>query len=78
MTLKHRLLAAALLSAASEDYETHGCNVWEFPDDWTEEERVDFVKGYCTFNSEQFEPSFTRLYDFEVMRYLADLLSKEE
>lgn len=36
---KWQKLAGEMLELASEQFSNHGCNDWEWPDDWTPEER---------------------------------------
>jgi len=77
MNTKELKLAADLLRTASDVFANHGCNDWEFPDDWTEQERHDFVKEYHDYNGdpEEFNPKFLRLHDYAVMAFLARKLA---
>lgn len=43
MNKKHVLLAASFLASASERLSLNGCNDWDWPVDWTEEERKEFA-----------------------------------
>lgn len=78
MYTKELELAASLLREASEEFEHHGCNDWEFPADWSLAERQKFVLEYYTWNGdpENFEPDFLELPDFAVMDFLAHKLSE--
>jgi hypothetical protein len=40
MNEKWQTLAGELLKAASSQFSSHGCNDWEWPDDWTHAERL--------------------------------------
>ena len=79
MNLKERELAAQMLDAASDEYSDHGCNDWNFPSDWTHEERLTFVKDYHDFNGNpgDFLPTHLHLPDFAVMSFLAHKLRME-
>jgi hypothetical protein len=76
---KQKQLAAAMLNDYSEHLGCTSCNDWDFPEDWTHQEQVEFCKGYHEWNGDPEEFSENRLYlpDFAVAGYLAHLMIKE-
>lgn len=76
MTNKELKLAGELLDKASDVYANYGCNDWEFPPDWTLEERRTFVKEYHDYNGspDDYDPDDLWLGDFQVMAFLAHKL----
>ena len=78
MNTKEKLLSAKLLKDAAIEYATHGCNDWEFPPDWTEEEKVKLMKEYHDWNGDPHEFSSKLLYlpDYAVMSFLAHKLNQ--
>lgn len=73
MNQKENALAAQMLEMASKSYSNHGCNDWDWPEDWSIKERQDFTKAYHEWNGdpEEFDPKFLNLPDFAVMGFLA-------
>ena len=79
MNPEWKLLAADLLKEVGQEYSNHVCNDWEFPADWSLEDRQDFVKAYHDYNGdpEEFDPNFLHLPDFAVLGFLSHLLKQE-
>lgn len=73
MTAKDKYLASELLERASEEFANHGCNDFDFPDDWTEQEKADLIQRYHRWNGdpENFSPKHLFLPDYAIMRFLA-------
>lgn len=80
MNAKERLLAAGMLRLASDAFANHGCNDWSFPEDWTQEEKIQFVLEYHEWNGdpEEFNANYLHLPDCAVMDFLADKLLREQ
>jgi hypothetical protein len=76
MNQKEKKVAAELLRTASEQFSNHGCNDWNYPKDWTEDEKLQFVREYHEWNGdpEDFDPEFLFLQDWAVMSFLAHKL----
>lgn len=76
MSHKELILAAEFLEQYSDDLSDNGCNDWEYPDDWTEQEKIDFCREYHDFNKspEDFDPDDLTLPDFAVASFLAHKL----
>lgn len=75
MNEKERMLASKMLTLSSDEFGNHGCNdvdekLWE---DWTKEQRQEFVKEFCKWNGnpEEYNPEFLHLPDFAIMDFLA-------
>lgn len=51
MNAKWLTIAASLLRRASEDFANHGCNDWEWPPTWTEEDRRELATAIVSANS---------------------------
>lgn len=81
MKKKELLLAAKLLDESADIYSNNGCNDWEFPKTWSQEERRAFMREYHEWNGDldEFDPSLPIKYapDFAVMRFLAHKLKEE-
>lgn len=79
MTHKERLLAADMLDMAVNAFSAHTCNDFLFPDEWTLEEKQEFVKSYYEWigSPEEYDPQHLFLPDYAVMEFLADLLREE-
>jgi len=77
MTLKEKQLAAKLLNMASDEFGNHGCNdvADSIYEDWTLEERQQFVKDYCEYNGDpsEYDPEFLHLPDFALMGFMAHI-----
>lgn len=73
MNTKEMLLAASLLNDYSDALGNRGCNDWEFPADWTQQERIAFVREYHEWNGdpEEFSAAFLHLPDFAVAAFLS-------
>jgi hypothetical protein len=71
-------LAAQLLEEASDQYSNHVCNDWDFPADWTIEERREFVRQMYEWNGnpEDIDQDHLDVPDFWVMGFLAEQLRK--
>lgn len=67
------VLAASLLDEVASEYANHGCNDWEYPSDWSQQEKEEFCAEYHEWNGdpEEYNPKFLNLPDFAVMRFLA-------
>lgn len=76
MTTKEKILAAQMLNEAADVYGDKSCNDWEWPKDWTHEERVIFCREYHAWNCdpESFSESHLHLPDYAVMKFLASKL----
>ena len=72
-------LAADMLEMASEEFGTHGCNDWSFPDSWTPADKEDFVKAMHENNRspEEFDPKHLDVPDWWVMTFLANVIRSE-
>lgn len=75
MTTKERLLVINLLRGYSEMLSNTGCNDWDFPDDWTEEEKRTFLDEYDWYNSGGEERS-ENIPDYAVASFLAHRLAE--
>jgi len=80
MTDKEKILASYFLNLASDEFGNHGCNdveqsVWN---NWTIEERQQFVKEFHEYNGdpEEYDPNFLYLPDFVLMGFLSHKLTK--
>lgn len=74
LSKKERSLVCDLLQMASNEFANHGCNdvdkdTWE---EWTIEERKDFVKSYYEFNGEphEFDENHLELTDWELINFM--------
>ena len=76
---KQKKLVKAMLGDYSDMLGNRCCNHWEFPKDWSHEEKSEFCKGYHDWNGDPEEFSEDRLYlpDFAVADYLAHLMVKD-
>lgn len=76
MSEKQKLLIAAMLDKYSDVLANNCCNDWDFPKDWTHQEKVEFCKGYHDWNGdhEEFSEEHLHLPDFAVASYLAHLI----
>jgi hypothetical protein len=73
MTDKEQALVGQFLKAFSDRLGNDCCNDWNFPDDWTHEEKVEFCRAYHDWNGdpEEFNPDHLHLPDFAVAEFLA-------
>lgn len=73
MDPKWTRLAARFLDEAADHYSRHGCNDWEWPEGWTDEEKRDFVRQMHEDNGhpEEFRPDETSPPDWWAMSFLA-------
>lgn len=73
MNKKYLLLASKMLSEYGDILGNQCCNDWNFPDDWSTEEKIEFMKLYHEYNGdpEEFSEDHLHLADFCV----ADLFS---
>jgi hypothetical protein len=78
LTHKTLALAAQFLTDHADRLGNDGCNDWEFPADWTEQERIDFVKGFHQHNGdpENFNPDRLVLPNFAVAGFLGAILKR--
>jgi hypothetical protein len=78
--LSHKtlLLASQFLDDHADRLSNDGCNDWEFPADWTVEEKTEFVKGYHEWNGdpEEFNPNWLCLPNFAVAAFLSAILKR--
>jgi len=76
MNHKELTLAAEFLEQHSDDLSDNGCNDWKYPDDWTEQEKIDFCREYYEWRrgEEYFNRSDLSLPDFAVAEFLAHKL----
>lgn len=78
MNPKWMKLAGALLKRASEEFVNHGSNDWNFPKDWTELDRLNFIAEIHKDNGTPDEAGdCTSLPDWWVMLFLGKQLVKE-
>lgn len=73
MNNKEKEMLKALIDDAVDTLSNKGCNDWNFPDDWTKEEKIVFVKEYHDWNGdpEEFDENFLYLQDASVLSFLA-------
>lgn len=78
MNKKELKLAVSFLQEASHEYNSHCCNDWEFPSNWSKKEKIQFVKEYHQYNGDPEEFNLKHLYlpDFAAMSFLAHKLEK--
>ena len=78
---KELSLAAKMLKLASEQFSNHGCNDVDenLYDNWTLEERQQFVKEFHQWNGnlEEYDETFLHLGDNTIMSFLAAKLEWE-
>lgn len=76
---KEIFLASDFLELLSEMMGDCACNDWEFPSNWSKDEKKEFVKGYHKWNGdpEEYNENYLSLPDFAVAGYLADKLNRE-
>ena len=78
MNKKELALASQFMIHYSNRLAGSRCNDWKFPEDWTEQERYDFVKEFWEFNGtpEVFNPKDLTLDNVMVTSLLAEKLYK--
>jgi hypothetical protein len=78
MNAKWMRLAGEMLDVAKDEFSNHVCNDWDFPDDWTHEEKVEFVKAMHDDNGspEEFDPEHLDMPDWWIMAFLAGRLKE--
>lgn len=66
-------IAATLLDMASEQFSNHGCNDFEFPESWTQQQCDDFTLAMHKWNGdpEEHEPGSRFTMDWFAMDFLA-------
>jgi len=71
-------LASILLGMAADKFANHGCNDFELPETWTQEECDAFTLAMSTWNGdpEEHEPGSRITQDWYAMNYLAAMLRK--
>ncbi len=76
MTRKELEVAAEMLRLAADQFSHHGCNDWQFPDHWTQEEcdKVTLAMAVASGDPESHEPGRRDAMDWWVMDYLAGRL----
>jgi len=69
-------LAGQLLEVAAKQFANHGCNDWEFPPDWSEEDKRELVSAMYTQNGdpENYDPTQPRVPDWWGMSFLGSQL----
>ena len=69
-------LTGELLKVASYEFSDHICNDWNFPEDWSNEEKIEFVKAMYEDNGnpEDFDPNHLHVPDWLVMSFLGSKL----
>ena len=79
MNPKWLAVAAEMLELASDEFSNHGCNDWDFPDDWTIDERRELVRAIYQDNGDpqNFDPDRLCAMDYQVMRFLARRLKSQ-
>lgn len=80
MNEQHKKLAAAMLSDYADILGWNACNDWDFPENWTNQEKAEFCKGYHDWNGdpEEFDPDCLILPDYAAAEYIAHLLTQSE
>lgn len=73
---KENQLAAKMLDSLSDILSNRGCNDFEFPANWSKEEKIKFVKGFHYWNGdpEEFDENNLYMADFSVSSFLAERL----
>lgn len=73
--------AARLLDLAADEFSNHGCNDHNWPEDWNDDEKRNFIseihKQRGTISTDEFWHDFNNLVspqDWEWMRFLAKYL----
>lgn len=80
MNKKWLVLAADFLEKASDEFSNHGCNDWEFPENWTTKEKVDFVRDMYRDNGNihEFDSGHLNVPDWWVISFLAKRILLED
>lgn len=80
MKTKWLKLAGQFLRIASNELSNHGCNDWDFPDDWTKEEKQEFVQAMHLDNKspEEYDPENLNVPDWWVAAFLSNSIKKME
>ncbi|WP_396180215.1 hypothetical protein [Flavobacterium sp.] len=80
MNEKQKVLASVMLDKYSIVLASNVCNDWHYPENWTEQEKAEFCKGYHDWNGdpEEFDLDNLHLPDFGVAAYLAHLMVESE
>jgi hypothetical protein len=76
MNVKEKKLAAKMLNKLSDILGNNSCNDFDFPEDWSKQERQLFIAEYHIENGdpEEFDYNCINLQDFCVADLLADKL----
>ena len=85
MNNKELLLASTMLKEASEEYGCHGCNDFEFPDNWTKDDKLNFCRDMYKndidldeemkeYEGDEGDHLIENPPDFAVMEHLSKLL----
>ena len=79
MSPKYFKLAAQLLGLASDEFSNHGCNDFEKPDDWTQDEwdALSLEMYERNGDPENHTPGWTGGYDWQLMSHFAALLAEQ-
>lgn len=77
MTDKEQKLIGQFLKEYAERLGNDGCNDWDFPENWTHEEKVEFVRAYHDWNGdpEEFREDHLHLSNFAVAEFLASKIA---
>ncbi|MBL4800189.1 MAG: hypothetical protein JKY50_22565 [Oleispira sp.] len=77
MNTKELELVVLMLDKLSDILGTRSCNDWKFPDDWSFQEREDFVRGFHEWNGdpEEFVSGSHHISDFCVASMLSVKIS---
>ena len=80
MNKKELLLAAKMLDMYSKSLGNNTCNDFDFPSNWTEDEKKSFVFDYHEWNGdpEEFSEKHLSLPDFAISSFLAVKLDNTE
>ena len=79
MTRKERYLIAQFLNDFSDVLAHRNCNDWDFPADWSREEKISFIRAYHRWNGdpEEFNEDRLILQDDCVASFLASKITDE-
>lgn len=67
------------LDELSDRFRNDGCNDWDFPKNWTEEEKRKFVKEFHAWNGdpEEYNPNFLVLMNFSALSMIRRRLKQK-
>ena len=80
MNSKEKLIAAEMLESLSNKMADSCCNDWNFPINWSEDEKATFVREFHEWNGdpEEFDPGYLVLSDFCVASFLSSKMLDDE